>query len=240
MIVTISGSQQPINVAVTGSSQSSIRVGSQTIETVTLVVSTSVSPVNLTMPNYVTYAKSAGSASFAETASYALASAGVITNAISSSYAETASYSPVQDPFPYTGTAVITGTLEVTDNVQTNKLVLDSQNGLFVITGSVTSGIFGVTENIRPTISTASFSGATIDYLAQREGGVRIGTVMGIWSGSTYRFTDVSSTDIGDTSDLITGFLLVNDSIIFQVHSAGSGSSTWTVQSLFKLFPRLI
>lgn len=253
MIIQVSGSQQPINVSVTGSSQSGVSVGGVTIEPITLVVSTSLSPVNVSIPSYVSHAKTAGTASFAETASYseytgqagtattasyALTSAGVITNAVSSSYSEYAvSASVVPPTFPYVGTAVITGSLNTTNEIKTNKLTFDSRNGLFVMSSSITSGVFGVTENIHPLIPTSSFSGATIEYLARRPTGIRIGLIMGIWSGSSYTFTDVSSTDIGDTSDLVTGFLLVNENIIFQVHSAGSGSDPWTVQSIFKLFP---
>jgi len=57
------------------------------------------------------------SASYAETAShalYAVSASYEITHELSSSYAETASYALNSDPFPYTGSAVISGSLTVT------------------------------------------------------------------------------------------------------------------------------
>lgn len=236
MIITVAELPTPINVSVTGSSQGAASVSSQTVEPITLVVSTDIPTYTVSVPTFVNFANSAGSASYADTASYALASAGTITNAISSSYAETSSYTTA-DPFPYIGNAQITGTLAVTDKISSNKFEIDSLNGVFVLSGSVTAGIFGVTENIQPSIPMNQFSGAIIEYLARRDSGIRIGMVMGIWSGSTYTFTDISSRDIGDTSDLSTGFLPIGNNITFQVNSVGSGSGTWTVQSLFKLFP---
>lgn len=244
MIIAVSASQIPVNVSVTGSNQSLVTVSGQSISPVTLVVSTSAAPVNVTVPEYTSFANTAGTSSYSHTASYALTSAGTITNAISSSYtftasfAETSSYAP--STFPYTGDAVVTGTLTTTDKVTSNQLALNSYNGTFVFTASVNTGIFGVTETIYPVIDTGSFSGAIIEYIAQRTTGIRIGVVMGIWdTNGSYTFTDVSSMDVGDTADLVTGFLPVNNNILFQVHSAGSGSGVWTVQSLFKLFPKL-
>jgi hypothetical protein len=228
---------------------------SKTEHTITIVPSTQFTAsvvfnaapsFSLAVGNVVTIANKADSASYAShantavsalTASYALASSGKIENAVSASYAESASYAPAS--FPYTGDAEITGSLKTTDAVQANQLSIQSNGGLFVISGSVTTGILGVTENIYPTIPKEQFTGAVIEYVAQRPNGVRIGMVLGVWSGSAHSFTDVSATDIGDTSDIVTGFLMLDDRIQFQVHSAGSGSGTWTVQTLFKLFPKL-
>lgn len=137
------------------------------------------------------------------------------------------------DPFPYTGTVEIAGSLTSQD------MRLYTGGGPFVMTASVNTGIFGVTEDIHPFIPMDEYSGTIIEYLAQRPSGTRIGTVMGIWSGSDHTFTEVSTTDIGDTEDLVTRFLMIGNDIRFQVNSAGSGSDPWAVQASFKLFPRI-
>lgn len=169
-------------------------------------------------------------------------------SAISSSYSLTASYAEnVSDiaAFPYSGSAIITGSLQVTDDVSVNNSVTSNEykltagNVTISFTGSINSGVFGATEDVRPYISTADYSGTIIEYVAQRPGATRIGTVLATWSGSNVVFTDVSSADIGDTNDISFAFIQSGSFFKLRVNSGGSGSGAWTVQSLFKLFPNL-
>jgi hypothetical protein len=92
----------------------------------------------------------------------------------------------------------------------------------------------------------AAFRAASIEYVAQRQGNIdaRIGTVMGVWDINApggpeekAKFTEVSTTDIGDTSGIHAKFLEVNGYIQFQFE-CGPGDP-WIVQSVFKLFPNL-
>jgi hypothetical protein len=157
------------------------------------------------------------------------------------SYAETSSYST---NFIVDGHSVVTGSLVVTgeitgSNVLSNEYKLIAGAVSLTFTGSITSGIFGATEYVLPFIPTSSYSAATVEYVASRQGGLRVGVILAGWSGSNTTVTDISSTDVGDTSDI--RFSLVQDSgyIKLRVESLGSGSYPWTVQSLFKLFPAL-
>jgi hypothetical protein len=170
-------------------------------------------------------------------------------NAISSSYALTASYAEnISDfaAFPYTGSAEITGSLQITGSltveniVQSREFKLSAGDVSITFTGSINTGIFGISEYIQPFISTHSFSGASIEYIAQRPGATRMGIIMATWAaGSTLVFTDISTADVGDTSDISFIFLPSGSYYRLRVNSSGSGSGTWTVQSLFKLFPNL-
>ncbi len=109
-----------------------------------------------------------------------------------------------------------------------------------IFTGSINTGIFGATEYVQPYISTTNCSGMTVEYLAQRPGACRMGIIMASWLNTgSITFTDVSTTDIGDTSDISFMFLSASNELRLRVNSAGSGSGAWTVQSLFKLFPNL-
>lgn len=169
--------------------------------------------------------------------------------AISSSYALTASYAEnLSDiaAFPYSGSAVITGSLVVTDGltidsgIESNEFRLSAGEVSIIFTGSINTGIFGISEYVQPFISTASYAGASIEYIAQRPGATRMGIIMATWAdGSTLTFTDISTADVGDTGDISFVFLPSGSYYRLRVNSGGTGSGAWTVQSLFKLFPNL-
>lgn len=172
-------------------------------------------------------------------------------SALSASYAGTSSiatYALATDSsslFPFTGSADYSGSLTVVGDisssiVQTDEFQLNAGTVQLIFTGSVNSGIFGATEYIRPFISTTRYSGMTVEYMAQRPGACRMGIIMAAWLDTgSITFTDISTTDIGDTSDITFRFLSGSNELRLRVNSAGSGSGAWTVQSLFKLFPNL-
>lgn len=140
---------------------------------------------------------------------------------------------------------IVNNNIYVDDNVYVSGSVTGGSFQLnagavnLIFTGSVTSGIFGATEYVNPAFSTASYSGASVEYIARRDGSVRMGMLMSTWTSGSIVFTDVSTVDIGDTSDVTFSFVQVDGDIRLRVYSAGSGSGAWTVQSLFKLFPSL-
>lgn len=124
--------------------------------------------------------------------------------------------------------------------VKSNEFKLNAGTVSIIFTGSINTGIFGATEYIQPYISTTEYSGMTVEYLAQRPGACRMGIIMASWlNTASIVFTDISTTDIGDTSDITFRFLSGSDELRLRVNSDGSGSGAWTVQSIFKLFPNL-
>jgi hypothetical protein len=126
------------------------------------------------------------------------------------------------------------------NSVQSNQFLLNAGTVTLTFTGSINTGIFGATEYIQPYISTTQYSGMTVEYLAQRPGACRMGIIMAAWlDTASITFTDISTTDIGDTSDITFRFLSSSNELRLRVNSNGSGSGAWTVQSLFKLFPNL-
>lgn len=124
--------------------------------------------------------------------------------------------------------------------VTTNALLLNTQSSSTIISSSVKTNIFDSTEIIDPPFNVTAYSGVLVEYVAQRQEGVRTGMLYGSWSGSTITYTDVSNTDVGDTSDLSFNFIRVADDILLRAYSVGSGSGAWTVQCLFKMFPNLL
>jgi hypothetical protein len=105
-----------------------------------------------------------------------------------------------------------------------------------IISSSVKSGVFAATEIIDPPFSSTQYSGVSVEYVAQRTGALRAGALYATWSGSSVSYTDISNTGVGDTSDLSFNFIRVGSNILLRAYSAGSGSGTWTIQCLFKMF----
>lgn len=214
------------------------------------------------VPNTTTISKTGSFSSYADIAGFAISASffsGSVENTISSSYTTTVSggtesYIPLwttentlgKSLLYQTGSSIIfdgtsflvTGSVS-SSIIQSNEFKLTAGSVTITYTGSINTGIFGVTEDVYPYISTIEYSGTTIEYVAQRPGATRIGIIMATWSGSSVVFTDVSTADIGDTRDISFGFVKSGDDFKLRVNSNGSGSGTWTVQSLFKLFPNL-
>ena len=180
--------------------------------------------VGRTVATNVSSASIAVSSSYATTASYAVNAASVPAGTVSSS-AQVVTY--------------VSGSTIVPNRVESNEYKLIAGAVSLIFTGSITSGIFGATEYILPFIPTSSFCAATVEYVASRVGGLRVGVILAGWSGSNTTVTDISSTDVGDTSDIRFSLVQSDGYIKLRVESLGSGSYPWTVQSLFKLFPFL-
>lgn len=109
-----------------------------------------------------------------------------------------------------------------------------------VISSSIKSGIYAATEIIPPALPLHQYSGTVIEYVVQRQSALRTGMLYASWSGSSISYTDVSNTDVGDTTDLSFNFIRADDTILLRVNSVGTGDGAWTVQCLFKLFPNLL
>lgn len=194
---------------------------------------------------------SVASASYAVTASYVVGDAGVtdwteITNiptgiVSSSTQVELEQLSGTtfaSASYTFSGSVdVIQG---ITGSLNSQQIAVNSGISSVYISSSVISGIFNETRIIDPPIKTTEFSGTTIDYTAQRSTDIRTGTLFASWSGSSVSYTDVSSVDIGDAYDLSFNLIRIGDDIRLRAYSVGSGSGDWSVQFLFKFFPKLV
>jgi hypothetical protein len=194
------------------------------------------------------YILNAVSSSFASTASYVL-------NAISSSFATTASYAlnggvtqivagtnvtinPTSGTgsvtinaaagaaFPFTGSALITGSLTVTGSISTTS-TLNIGNSQFNNTSSVTTA--GTT--IVSSIATSSFNSAFYNYYIMSASNARAGQIMSVWSGSTVRYTEVTTTDIGNTATASFAIAISGSNINLSLTAPG----VWTVKSIANL-----
>lgn len=118
------------------------------------------------------------------------------------------------NPFPYTGSAQITGSIILNNSLYTAV--------------QVTANIGTTTIYALPT---ASYDGAFIDYTARSGSNARAGQLMGIWSGSAVNFTETTTTDFGSTSDITFGMSVSASSMIV---SASSITAAWTVKTIIR------
>jgi hypothetical protein len=155
-----------------------------------------------------------GTASFATTASFALnAGAG--------------------SGFPFSGSAVITGSLLVSGSglTVTGSLstlgTLDLNNARFNSTSSATTaGTTIVSSN-----ATGSFNSAFYNYYISSGSNARAGQIMSVWSGSTIQYTEVTTNDIGNTNTASLAVTLATGNVRLSFTAPG----VWTVRSIVNL-----
>jgi hypothetical protein len=154
--------------------------------------------------NNSTSASYALSSSYSVTSSHALVADSVLGSVTSASYAATSSHAT---NFTVQGTLLINGTL--TDSATVNSSIVGSNNLFTQATSSRTSA-FG-----KYTI----FNGVN----------ARAGEFITVWNGTTTTYTDISTTDIGDTSDITFSSAIVTGNIQINAIAASSG---WTIKML--------
>ena len=148
-----------------------------------------------------------GTASWAEntlSASYAQTASYLLGDITSASYASTSSYAydlTIGDKLFFDGT--------LTDRATVLSTIVGSNNLFTQATGSYTSA-FG-----KYTI----FNGTN----------ARAGEFITVWNGTTSTYTDVSTTDIGDTSPIVFNSIIVGSNIEID---AVAGASGWRIKML--------
>jgi hypothetical protein len=134
------------------------------------------------------------------TASYAISS----SQAASASIATTSSY------------AVIATTAATASHANTFSL-----GGSLMDYGSIFSSLVG-TNNFF-TRSTGSYTAAFYNYFVQNGTNARSGQVMAVWNTGSVAFTDVSTTDIGNTSAVTASVAIVSGEVQFNLITNTSG-----------------
>jgi hypothetical protein len=142
-----------------------------------------------------------------------------------SSYALTASYVANASSFPYTGSAVITGSLIVTGSTSVQTLNVGASQ--FNNTSSIT--VAGTTTISQ--LATGSYISAFYNYAILSASNARSGQIMSIWSGSSVKYTEVTTTDLGNTATASFAVALSGNNVQLNFTAPGS----WTVRSIANL-----
>jgi len=132
------------------------------------------------------------------------------------------------------GSMYVTGSLNVSGSINgsissavTASYASTFQIGLSQIsTATVASSIVG--SNNLFTTATGSFTSAFYKYTATNGANARAGEVMAIWNAGTTQFTDYSTIDIGNTSNVTASVSIVTSQVQFNVTT---GTSGWSIKS---------
>jgi hypothetical protein len=169
------------------------------------------------------------------TASFAEFSSSYTTGSFTGSFTGSLSYNDlVQVPG-----GIVSSSSQITE-LELTKLDIDGGAANLTITGSIVLDVFDETRVIEPPLLASQYSGANIEYVAQRQGAIRAGNIIASWSGSSVTYTDVSNTDVGDTSDISFNLIRIDNDIRLRVYSMGTGTGVWSIHVLYKLFPNLL
>ena len=178
-----------------------------------------------------------GSSSFATTSSHALnaVSASFATQALSSSFASTASFalnSGGGAAFPFTGSAIISGSLTVTGSANVQGAIGISraliERAEITISSSGTYTIYSA--------PTSSYRGIFADYTlvsTNPAGNARAGTIMSVLSGSQVRYTETRTSDLGSTGAVTIQVNLSGGNLNLELNTA-TISTTWNLVSLVR------
>jgi hypothetical protein len=153
--------------------------------------------------NSASYATTASHAFYSETASYVqnAQTASYVLSTVSASHALSASN------FVITSTLALDGTL--TDIATVNSSIGGSNNLFSQSTGSYTSAFF--------------------KYTVANGANARSGEVIAVWNGTTTQYTDFSTTDIGNTSQVTASVAIVSSQVQFNMQTNTSG---WRIKSM--------
>ena len=96
---------------------------------------------------------------------------------------------------------------------------------------SNSSIVSGSTSNIL-SFSTGSYTAGFFDFVATSTTNARAGTVFVVWNGTNLEYTEISTNDIGTTSNLTLFASLSGTNVLFQ---GTSTLGTWSVKTLTRM-----
>ena len=123
------------------------------------------------------------------------------------------------------------GTLSNVSNPPSASLYV---SGSFILNGTQFNNTSSVTSAGITTISqlsTSSYTSCFYNYTVASASNARSGQVMTVWNGNTIKYTEVVTTDIGDTNQVIVSASLSSGFVRLQV----SASSGWTFKNISNL-----
>jgi hypothetical protein len=121
----------------------------------------------------------------------------------------------------------LSGNLIVTGSTTVTSLIVSQSLFQYGTNTDVDTG----TETVIA-IATGSYRSAFFDYVVVSGSNARAGTVMTVWNGTTAEYTEASTTDIGNTTDLNLVAGISGANVLLQARAL---SDNWSVKTLARL-----
>jgi hypothetical protein len=117
-------------------------------------------------------------------------------------------------PFATTGSNRFVGNQTITGSVTIKNAKMDATCSVMSTSGTV--------------ISATGYDGANFDYVVKNGTNMRLGNIMAVWSGTDVKYSETSTTDLGNTS-----------AVTFTVSNTGNlnaviASGTWTIEVMYR------
>jgi len=122
------------------------------------------------------------------------------------------------------GISTPSASLHVSGNV-----LLGTETDPALFTSQVVTANAGVTTIYA--LPTSSYEGAFFDYTIRSGSNSRAGQIMGLWSGSSVNYTEVTTLDFGNTSGFNFGMSVSSSNMIL---SSSATTSGWTVRTIIR------
>lgn len=170
--------------------------------------------------SYATSASQAVSASYALSSSYSFnanvlsGSVYVLSGSVSATLNDIISHS---SSFATTGSNIFIGNEGITGSLQINNTVINASSSLITTTGS---------SNLI-TVTTSSYSSVFVKYLAVSQSNIRAGQIISAWGNNTVQYNEVSTNDIGVTTDVTFSVVLSGANAILQTSLL---TPNWTIK----------
>ena len=116
--------------------------------------------------------------------------------------------------------------LDVVGNIELNGVLYIGSRGIYQQENTDVDGLELVAN-----ASISLYRAAFFDYVIQKEGNVRAGTVFACNDGGSVEYTETSTNDIGDTSDVVLSVDILAGNMRLLADAATSG---WSVKSLIR------
>jgi len=124
------------------------------------------------------------------------------------------------------GTTSPSEKLDVAGNIKLSGVLYIGSRGIYQQQNTDVSGLELVAN-----ASTSLYRAAFFDYVIQKQGNVRAGTVFACNDGTSVEYTETSTNDIGDTSDVVLSVDISGTNMRLLADAATSG---WSVKSLIR------
>ena len=121
--------------------------------------------------------------------------------------------------FPFTGIAQITGSLIVTDTIEISGSLQD-----YYVTNTGAPATWALFTQV-----TGSYTSAFMKYTVSNGINTRAGEFVTVWNGTNIVSYDNSTTDIGNTADVVLSSAIVTNTVEIKAIIASSG---WKIKTL--------